>query len=398
MRARNVWIVGAMVTGLMTLVPSVAGADAKPTHAQWSQKMQSLYKTLSDLMTDVTSSKRFNDPANNYRIEDEAEKIATLAHDLSRSGMVAPDADPSVQIIAGVMAQETRRAATELKKGNRAYARTILRSVPGYCIACHTRNQFGPRFDKLPIEPMGEKLMTDVEKGEFFAATRQFDRAEDEFIKVVESSSAVNTQPLDWAEAVHQGLATAVRVDRDPELAMKFVSAVLNSKDAPFFVKQDAKSWKASIDDWQKELPRLVRTEDGLHAELLRLMDKARNLQKYPADRSGDIDYFRASSLAHDLLQLDPNGKYADEAMLMAGLCYEVLSPIHIEDLHELYYEACVRRSPHTEVAEVCYRRFEQSTFFDYTGSAGMELPEDARAKLLELGGLAAQKKPSIQN
>jgi len=36
-----------------------------------------------------------------------------------------------------------------------------------------------------------------------------------------------------------------------------------------------------------------------------------------------------------------------------------------------------------------CYRRYEQSIFFGYTGSAGTGLPEDVRNKLKELKNLA---------
>jgi hypothetical protein len=146
---------------------------------------------------------------------------------------------------------------------------------------------------------------------------------------------------------------------------------------------------KTSIESWRSEAPRVPQTEEGLHAELMRLMKHAHDAQKYPADRSADIDYLRALSVAHELLRIAPNGKYADEVLLMTGICYEVLSPVNLEDLHEIYYEACVRRVPHTNVAESCYRRFEQSTFFDYTGSAGTHIPRDVREKLLELGGLA---------
>jgi hypothetical protein len=232
-------VIGAMITSVILLAPNVLSAE---NHANdWSSKMQGLYKTLADLVTDVTSSNRFNDPANKHRIESEAEEIANLTHDLSRSGMVVPDQDPSVRILASMLGQETRRAVTELKRGNRAYARTILRSIPGYCIACHTRNPSGRQFDRLPIEPTGGKeTLRSFEKGEFYAATRQFDRAQAEFIQVINSAEMAKEDALDWSQAVQQGLAIAVRVKRDPEAAMKLVKVVLDSKDAPFFVRQDA--------------------------------------------------------------------------------------------------------------------------------------------------------------
>lgn len=392
MRTRRTLVAGVM----LMLSTAVAQADeqqpaATPSKSPaWSERMRGLYKTLSDLLTDVSSSKRFNDPANAYRIENEVNKVASLTHDLTKKGMVVPDLDPTVQIVAGMLAEQAKGAAAELKRGNRGYARVLIRSIPGYCIACHTRNPSGPEFSKLPLEPNPkEGKLSHVELGEFYAATRQFDRAQDEFIEVINSTEAAKNLPIDWSRAVHDSLAIAVRVKQNTDMARQVATSVLNTPAAPIFERQDAEQWRVSIEDWQQELPRIPKTEAGLYSEMLRLMAKAHDTQKYPADRSGDVYYLRASSIAHDLLQMAPNGQYADQALLMAGICYEVLSPVGLEDLHQIYYEACIRRSPHTPTAEMCYRRYEQSTFFDYTGSAGLDIPFDVREKLLELGGMA---------
>lgn len=188
--------------------------------------------------------------------------------------MTAPDRDPTLPIIADMLGRETKRAALALKRGDWAYGRSILRSVPGYCIACHTRNSTGPQFSKVSFEPTSTG-MSSLEKGEFFAASRQFDRAQDEFSKVIHDAQIVERQPFDWERAV-------------------------------------------------------------------RLMAKAREMQKYPVDRTADVLYLRTSAATHDLLQAAPVGPHLGEALLLAGLSYEILSPLKAEDLHEIFYEACV--------------------------------------------------------
>ncbi|MDR3608580.1 MAG: hypothetical protein P4M08_14550 [Oligoflexia bacterium] len=359
----------------------------------WSAKMQGLYKTLAELLTDVSSDRRFNDPANKKRIEREAGQLASLSHDLNKKDMVSLDADPTVPMVAGLLARETKRAVIELKRDNRAYARSIIRSVPGYCITCHTRNSSGPQFSELPFEPTTQAL-SPVERGEFFAASRQFDRAQQEFLKVIQDPKAAASYNFDWERAIHQSLAIAVRVKQDPQQAKEIVQAVLSMKNAPVSVKEDAKAWKTSIQEWLDEPGHQALTEEGLHAEALRLMARARETQKYPVDRTADILYLRASAITHDLLQKAPNGRYASDALLLAGIAYEVLSPLRTEDLHDLYYEACVRKSPHTPIADACYRRYEQSTIFNYTGSSGTDVPQDVQEKLMELKELAM---PQVQ-
>ena len=355
--------------------------------AQWREKMQELYKTLAEITTDTSSDRRFNAPENKSRIEKNTKKLADRAHDLSKQGL-SPDADPTIKILSELFQDETRRAYTALKSGNRAYARGILNQVSSYCIACHTRNNSGPSFASLPMEPTGKSLFP-IEQGRFYAATRQYDRAIDIFQKIVDDASAPIQRPLEWEQAIRYGLAISVRVKKDPDQARALVERVIGSKKAPFFMKQDALKWKEAILKWKEELPKRELTEEGLHLEAMQLIVQAREAQKFPMDHAADVQYLRATAVIHELLQKAPNGRYAQESLLMAGMCYDVLKPLNLEDIHEIYYEACIKQAPHTPNSEVCYRRYEQSTYEGYTGSTGTVIPEEVKAKLQTLENLA---------
>lgn len=341
--------------------------SAKAPTAKWSEKMQGLYKSLARLMTNISSDARFKDPKNRASILRDAKALSELAHDLGTKGVTSPDKDPSVRVFSKLFADEAGRAYRALKAGNDAYGRALVRSIPGYCIACHTRNETGPDFAKLPLEPISGDLSR-LEKGEFYASTRQYDRALKEFDAVIADPNAAKKAPIEWSQAVKYALAIAVRVKQDPALSRDIAERVVKSKHTPFFMKEDTKKWLVSIDEWSKEPPRKAATEEGLYNEAVRLLGKARTSQEYPADHAGDIHFLRASAAVHDLLQLGPDSRRAGEAYLMAGICYETLSSFRIGDVHEIYYEACVRSSPHTSLSSACFRRYQEAIFFGYTG------------------------------
>ncbi len=373
-------IAGKVYSG--TVAPSPASSSAS-----WREKMQDLYKILAEITTDTSSDRRFNAPGNRIRIEKNTKKLLDRAHDLSKAG-ISPDPDPTIQILTDLFQDETKRAYWALKSGNRTYAKVILNHISGYCIACHTRNSSGPSFSALPLEPVAADLYP-IEKGRFYAATRQYDRALDLFQKIVDDPTAPVKRPLEWEQAVRYGLAISVRVKKDPDQARALVERVIGSMKAPFFIKQDALKWKESIVKWKEELSQRALTEEGLHVEAMQLIAQAREIQKYPMDHSADILYLRATAVVHELLQKAPHGRYAQEALLMAGMCYDVLRPLILEDIYDIYYEACIKQAPHTPTAEVCYRRYEQSTYEGYTGSSGVFLPEELRQKLEKLENLA---------
>jgi hypothetical protein len=205
-------------------------------------------------------------------------------------------------------------------------------------------------------------------------------------------------RPLEWESAVRYGLAIAVRVKKSPDQSLGIVESVLQSKKGPYFLKRDALQWKQSLVEWKDEKANQTKTEEGLRKEAVRLLSKAHEVQRYPADRSADVIYLRASAIVHELLQVSPNGKYTGEAFLMAGICYEALRALNIDDIHEVYYESCIVKVPHTATSEACYQRYEQSTYFGFTGSGGVSLPEDIEKKLKSLEALAHPHEVSHPN
>jgi hypothetical protein len=383
------WIPALILLSGVCLAPStVFGAEgAQPK--TWQQKMRGLEQSLKDLLFDLGSNERFNDPKNFKRIQKNADALAALAHDLKIKDGDAPDADPSIKIIAGQFDKEAGRAAQTLKLGHREYARGVLKSLTSYCMACHTRSGGLSFGGALPSDAF--QKFTPLEKAAFFTATRQFDRSLEEY-ELILAKSKPDGSIFDWEKALRSSLAIAVRVKKDPDRSLSLVERALSNPNSPYFLKEQATQWKASIEKWKAEPSQKAQTEAGYYAQALRLMSQAKELQKYPADRSADVLYLRASSAVHDLMSFAPNGAHATEALYLAGLSYEVLRDLKLADIHEVYYLACVNRSPHTEIAQRCYRQYEQSVYFGYTGSSGTHLPAEIQKQLRELETLAQPK------
>ncbi len=348
--------------------------------------MRELRQVLAELMPDVTSDTRFFDPGNAKRIEKNAAKLAALSHSLNADAAVDPkaapiDADLSIPMIAGLFQQETRSAYLAFKRGQKRYAQGVLASVPGFCIGCHTRNAVGPELSADQLAPRPPFLRL-IDQARFEASTRQFDKALTTFEKILADPKGVSKAGLDWERAARNAVAIAVRVKDNPIVADRLVDEILAGGKAPGFFQDQARSWKASIDEWKKEGKVRASTEGSLFAEAKRLGAKAYAKQNYPMDRSGALDYLRATRAAHDLLQAYPKGPHSQDALYLLGVGYEALQDMELWSLHELYFEACVRRDPSTEVAQACLRRYEESVYDGFTGSGGTDIPGDVEVKI----------------
>lgn len=367
---------------------AVSTCAAAEKAAEWSVKMQALQQTLSDLMVDVSSDQRYGNPENFRKIEDNAKRMAELVHALQMPQTRTPDSDPTLMVVSGLLSQDVERAHQELKRGNRGYARSLLRTLSGYCISCHTRGNSGPSFQGLNLAAALATL-SPLEKAEYLAATRQYDQALEQFEAILADPVVAQARPFEFERAARYGLVIAIRVKKDPVASLRLIDRVMNVGPIPYFLKEQAQGWRESLNAWSAEAPRKVLTEEGLYAEATRLLGKAKSLQKYPADRSGDVYYLRASSVIHEMLGRFPNGKRSQEAFLMAGMTYEVLRDLDLWTLHEIYYTACVHRVPHSKLARSCYRHFEESVYGSYSGSGGTALPKDVLKRLADLDELS---------
>ncbi len=357
------------------------------TESDWNSKMQEFRALLSELLPKVISDEEFNSRTNFEIIKADAKKLAMLAHSMPK-GELPSDMEASIGLISALFKDEILLAQYHLQSGNWIYARGVLRAIPKYCIACHTRSAVP--FDLGSAEqdiPNG--LTTSLERAEYFDATWQFDRALDEFEKIVSNSSIAREQQLDWQRAAKYGIAIAVRVKQDPDRALRIVNLVTNSRFAPEFLKKDATKWEVSLQVWKKEDTSKDESEMKLMSEAKRLIENARSMQKYSLDRDADILYLRATSILHTFLTKHSDSPNTGEALLLLGQCYEILQDLDVWSLHELYFEACVRKFPHSPIAQACYNRYELSTFSGYSGSGGTSIPPKIQLHLASLKQLA---------
>jgi hypothetical protein len=363
-------------------------ADQKKD-AAWRAKMQLLAATMGQLLPELVSEK-----GDKRIIEKSAKTLAELSHDLKegrKAGKLTPpeDADPSLILLSEQFSSQTKRAYTAIREGSFEYGKEVLRSATSFCIACHTRHEKGPDFASFPLGPKYEKL-TQRQKTELLIATRQFDKALVEIQKLIADPESAKNRTFTWEKPVRDALAIAVRVKRDPALALQIVDTALKCPDLPDFEQTRLRKWKTSLEEWKNEPAIKVNTEAGYAAEMRQHLAEGAKRQLYPIDRSAEIQYLRASAAAHDVLRTGKDPQVIAEALLVAGKSYEALANPTLWPMHEFYYEACIRKVPHTPMAQDCFDRLEQSVYFGYSGSSGVRVPADIQANLTALKRLSA--------
>lgn len=352
-----------------------------------SGSMQNFKDSLAKILPLVLDSNQFNARENKEKIDSHVSSLIDISKQVVHSPVVQ-HLDPSMRFISNAFSDDLQRAKESLSLGKRDYARYTLMNVTAYCIECHTRTSSGPSFNTPELEKTIVSLKR-MERGEFLLATRQFDRAFLEFEGVIKENINSGGNLFELDRAVRYALSISIKYQRDAKKSLEVAKIIEGSARAPYYLRQSAKQWIVAIQEWKKE----KYTPGGKIEDILKKCESlarlGKNAQMGFSDRGGDVYFLRALSDLHQVLVTDLKKDQLGEALYLTGVSYDAVRDLSIWSMHEDYFESCIRQVPHSKWAEKCYSKLEESVYFGYTGSAGVQLPLDVQMKLEKLQKLA---------
>jgi len=355
--------------------------------ATWTGNMRDMQQELTRVLPMVMDKSEYENPANQQELAKEISHLVKLSKTVSHNS-VAMQKDPSVKFISQAFVEDLERVDESFRLGKKEFARYNLMNVTAYCIECHTRTSMGPSFQSAKIDSTLQKL-TGMERGEYLLATRQYDAAFAEFSQIIQKGLAGKYDFFTLDKAVRYALAITVKYQKDPKKSLEIVHKVRDSQSTPYYLKQNAKGWELAIREWKKE----KKNADSSVSSILKRCDewvrKGQRMQVGFVDRGGDIYFLRALSDLHLILSAKLTPDQLGEALYMTGLSYEAIRDLSIWTLHENYYESCIRKVPHSNWSKKCFKNYEESIYFGFTGSSGTRVPDETAARLKELKSLA---------
>lgn len=358
-----------------------------------SATMQSMQATLQRILPDLVDRHAFSAKENEARLQKEIGNLNNIAKTVSHADFKAKT-DPSYGFLSEGFRDEIEASLEAFKQGKKEYARYNLMNVTSYCIECHTRTSSGPAFQN-PNLTQTLKRLPPLERGEYLLSVRQFDAALEDFIRVLTLTDSQKFDFYEYDRALRFALDTTVKFQRDPVKTEKLINQILASPKVPFFLKQTAASWQSSVRDWKQERPSKNPTLNQRIAKAESLIQRGRRAQQGTADRSGDIDLLRGLSELHQILWQKLSKEQLGKVLFLTGAAYQSVRDAALWNIHENYFETCIRRVPHSTWARTCYKALEESIFMGYTGTGGTSIPYDVQVRLVELEKLANPEAPA---
>lgn len=334
----------------------------------WNASMQNLKQHMVNLEPYIFDKAQFNDPKNNEYLKKEIHNLAVESKNVKHDPLVLTK-DPTIVFVAAQFSDELQKADINFSTGWSEYSRWQLAKVTSYCLECHTRMREGPSFSYDESSKSYVKNLPAAERVELMIAFRQYEPAYSYVLeKLNEAQSGVNLN-YDPDRIARLGLLVSVQYMQDVGKAKRITVAIEKNSTLPIYLKQSNRLWKKSLALWEPN-------------ENLNVLPKIRNLLK---KRISEIEDMRAIPALLRLLTEGLSREELGEALLLTGESYEALHKISAMSLHESYYESCVRKSPKTKWAPICFKKLSDSITLGYTGSSGTHIPSEVKLHLEEI-------------
>jgi hypothetical protein len=367
---------------LLALAACRAPAPRPEEKANWSGQMQGMATDVKKLIPYLYDRQAFADPKNREKISQTLKEFSQAAHKVNpESGRNFIGDELLLEYSLANLREELGRAAQSFDAGQLDYARSVAKTLAEQLLPLPLGDECWASA-AWDLDQIHNLSLAPLEKADLLVATRKYDQASAYMEGQLSSPDFYKMNGMDFEGLLRRYLAVLIRVEKDPARALTALNKVLDRGDTPHFVLEQAEGWRKSLSDWRREKPPRIRDAAGLFAQVEKRLTKANALQSYEKDHAGDVEYLRATALLHNGIELAKTPAEQARALYLLGKSYEVLDELGAWNLHENYYEACVIRDPKSAMAKRCFNRLEASLYLGYSGSAGVNLPGDERARL----------------
>lgn len=262
---------------------------------------------------------------------------------------------------------ESKSAAGEK---NYSYAKYRLKKAISVCISCHSQlpAMSYPKIANKYSESAKKHIKTNYDKAMLSYFLRDYKNAIKFFKKEYSSSSYKNIDILNKILGIYITNLNDRIGARDYLLSLNELpkSVSYQIKD---IISQLNKPYKnQGIKKLMKELNSL---KDELNIDLSNIVVSS-NLRR-------ELNQYMISSKDDSMMS---------EVLYSLGILHKNKGDIYLYSLSDLYFKKCILDYPNSAFAKKCYKAYEQSINFGFTGSSGTHIPASLKKELAKLKAL----------
>ncbi|MFP5459623.1 MAG: hypothetical protein ACLGG7_12875 [Bacteriovoracia bacterium] len=363
------------------IVFSVLSVLAITGLASTTKEMNRALDSLTKLLPFLTHEERFLDKKSDAIIKTQMTELNRAFKGAKHEAMLKNDLfAPSYALVVESLDEANRAFA----KGQKDYAFWRLKEITNFCVDCHTRmpEEFASSFQNGELRLNEKDFENAYTLGVSYLIVRRYPDAKAAFQRTIADSLVTKTY-THTLDALKQTLLIDVKVQKNFENLEAEIKAYL-AKDLPADIDRKLEHWLKRVPAWKND-PALKGISDEkaltgfIQKKLLPLRKSTVSLGHY------DVDLLVASGLLANYLFLNPQSPQAADVSFWLGWGEKHLKRENFFSTGNHFFKQCIRRYPKSAIAKSCFEEYKESVEFDFTGSAGTQIPADIQRELKDL-------------
>lgn len=343
--------------------------------------MGKMASNISGLLPLTLNDKEFFDEKNEKSIQSYLTGLAKVSQNLKNPLNSMGDIG---FVTTGKEFSKSISKAKDLFAGNnKSQAKFLIEYSLEYCVYCHSQRTSDKNSRIAELIGLNEsKINFDkLGKAKFYTLTRQFDKASDEYEKLLLSKELTYGERMTLTPYINY-LTLNLRVKKNIGSVKSFIGKLKK-------VTPDGVVLK-SINDWHRSIKYIDNLTDKYSIDTAEgLIKKAMIENIYPMDASGVIYYIYASKIIRDWISKNQSDKKNISAKnhYLLGLCESNLNRFNFGASY--YFEKAIELHPKSEISKKAYQKYEDLVVFSFSGSSGTHIPSELGTNLKRLRKLA---------
>ncbi len=353
-------------------------------------QMNRAFLALSELIPYLSDAKKFKEKANRPIIEKNIRELGEAFKDARHVSLLKEDLfAPSYAVIR----ENVDQSLAAFKKGDADFAHWRLQEITGQCLDCHTRlpPSYASSFQNGEMTVDAKKFKDPYDLGVALMIVRRYTDAKASFTRAIQDS-LIKREDRDIDLPFKQILLMGTKVLKDPENQIAFFADYVKNEKLPPEMKERLSLWISDLKEWKNEpaLKAGFRTDKDVELFINKKM-KPLTVQML-FDGSRDVDLLLASGLLSHYFFENPETKLAPDLSFWLGWSEIYLKREEFFGSGDRFLKQCVRRYPKSPIAKQCFDTYKENVEFEFSGSAGTNVPADVRAELKQLEALMNKK------
>jgi len=371
------------------LASQVAWSDPAD-RGKLQQSMQQIFSSMRLLLPASVTRGGFDSEEDADQLRASLEQVARAAGGV---GEHVRANERGAQYLSRSLEREAREALYLFDQGDFESAQFSVLQMAEYCVECHSRSAI-PDDSPLSKGFVSSEVFQGLEPEErarLQFATREFEAGLDTLDALLVSRDVPAEELLG---AVTNYLVVSLRLKQDFERARAALRKVTRRPDLWAYIRLD-------VDRWIESLTELQPLAEVSGAESLKraveVLDRAREVTRFPSDRQALVHYVVASALLQRFVETDASDADKARAYYLLGVVESRIGRSYWLALPYFFLESAIRLNPSGASARQAYALIEEETLFLYgfeEGAATPELPMDVEERLEALRALIDKAQP----